>query len=261
MVPKGSSGRPEKSGYRKLKIFFMSGTGNSYRNAKWIESEATRRGLGVNLALVPAAQPAPISLKRETLLGFVMPTHGFTAPWPMIKFVLKLPWGKRTHAFAIVGRGGSKISNTYLPGLEGTACYLMALLLTLKGFDVRGVMAVDMPANWVVAYPAPAPAKASEIMNRARTRTLAFFTTILEGKRFFGGWIGLSFGLRRFRRADTRRACVLINGGQEKSNQPLVRMTRRAGMRFFQFGRHWRAPNHRFAKHCASSIHNFVDRV
>ncbi len=101
MVPKGSSGRPEKSGYRKLTLFFMSGTGNSYRNAKWIESEATKRGLGVNLTLVPAAQPATISLEQETLLGFVMPTHGFTSPWPMIKFVLKLPRGKGTHAFAI----------------------------------------------------------------------------------------------------------------------------------------------------------------
>lgn len=194
MVPKGASDRPEKPGYGKLALFFMSGTGNSYRNTKWIEAEAGKQGLEVSVNLVPAAHHAPISPEQETLFGFVMPTHGFTAPWPMIRFVLKLPRGRGVHAFAIVGRGGSKIGNRYIPGVEGTACYLMALLLILKGFSVRGVLAVDMPANWVVAYPAPAPAKAAEIMDRARTRTLAFFMRTLEGKRSFDGRIGLLFG-------------------------------------------------------------------
>jgi ferredoxin len=112
----------------------------------------------------------------------------------MIKFVLRLPRGRGTHAFVIVGRGGSKIGKRYIPGLEGTACYLMALLLIVKGFNVRGVMAVDMPANWVVAYPAPSPPKAAGIMHRARLRTFAFFETILEGGRSFGGWTGLTLG-------------------------------------------------------------------
>jgi Pyruvate/2-oxoacid:ferredoxin oxidoreductase delta subunit len=172
----------------------MSGTGNSYRNTKWLETEAIQRRLEVRLDLVPAAHPASITLERETLYGFVMPTHGFTTPWPMITFLLRLPRGRGAHAFAIIGRGGSKIGTTYIPGVEGTASYLTALLLILKGFHVRGVLAVDMPGNWVVAYPAPAPAKAADILVRARARTLAFFTRILEGKRSFGGWIGLSFG-------------------------------------------------------------------
>jgi ferredoxin len=184
----------EKLRYKKLTLFFMSGTGNSYRSAKWIEAKATMLGLEANLKLVPAEQTATIPLGPETLVGFVMPTHGFTAPWPMTKFVLKLPLGRGTHAFVIVGRGGSKVGNTYIPGLEGTACYLMALLLIIKGFNVRGVMAVDMPANWVVAYPALAPEKAADIMNRAKNRTLAFFSTILEGRKYFGGWIGLILG-------------------------------------------------------------------
>jgi Pyruvate/2-oxoacid:ferredoxin oxidoreductase delta subunit len=181
--------------YKKLSLFFMSGTGNSYRNTKWIETEAAKRGLETSINLVPATHPSSVSVERETLWGFVMPTHAFTAPWPMIKFVLRLHRGEGAHAFAIVGRGGSKIGNTYIPGVEGTACYLMALLLMLKGFNVRGVMAVDMPANWVVAYPAPTPEKAAGIMSRARTRTLAFFAGILKGKRSFGGGIGLLFGL------------------------------------------------------------------
>jgi len=46
----------------------------------------------------------------------------------MITFVLKLSRGRGAHTFAIVGRGGSKIGNTFIPGLEGTACYMMALL-------------------------------------------------------------------------------------------------------------------------------------
>jgi Pyruvate/2-oxoacid:ferredoxin oxidoreductase delta subunit len=194
MVPKGTPENAETSKYDKLELFFMSGTGNSYRNTRWIEAEAGRRHLETSIHLVPATHPASVSAEQQTLYGFVMPTHAFTAPWPMIKFVLRLPRARGAHAFAIVGRGGSKAGNTYIPGLEGTACYLMALLLILKGFNVRGVVAVDMPANWVVAYPAPSPEKAEGIMNRARTKTLAFVTGILEGKRSFGGWIGLLFG-------------------------------------------------------------------
>jgi len=94
MVPKEASGRPEKLGYRKLTLFFMSGTGNSYRNTRWIESEAAKHGLEAGLNLVPATHPASISVERETLFGFVMSTHGFTAPWPMIRFVLRLPRGE-----------------------------------------------------------------------------------------------------------------------------------------------------------------------
>jgi Pyruvate/2-oxoacid:ferredoxin oxidoreductase delta subunit len=180
--------------YRKLNLFFMSGTGNSYRMTKWIEAEAAGRGREVSIGLVPATHPASVSADRETLWGFVMPTHGFTAPWPMIKFVLRLPRGRGVHAFAVVGRGGSKVGSVYIPGVEGTACFLMALLLFLKGFTVRGITAVDMPANWVVAYPAPSPEKAAAIMGRAHAKTRAFLAQVLDGRRAFGGWVGLLVG-------------------------------------------------------------------
>ncbi len=100
----------------------MSGTGNSYRITKWIESEASDRGLETSINTVPATHPSSVSfvaLEREALCGFVMPTHGFTAPWPMIKFVLGLPRGRGAHAFAVVGRGGSKVGHTYIPGWKG----------------------------------------------------------------------------------------------------------------------------------------------
>ena len=121
MVRKGTAGGPEKQRYGKLALFFMSGTGNSYRNARWIEAEAAGCGLEVDLNLIPATHPDSVSVGQGTLFGFVMPTHGFTTPWPMIKFVLKLPRGRGAHAFAIVGRGGSKIGGTHIPGVEGTA--------------------------------------------------------------------------------------------------------------------------------------------
>lgn len=180
--------------YSRVNLFCMSGTGNSYRMTKWVEAEAAGSGREVRINLVPATHPASVAADRAALWGFVMPAHGFTAPWPMIKFVLRLPRGKGAHAFAVVGRGGSKVGSVYLPGVEGTACYLMALLLILKGFFVRGVVAVDMPANWVVAYPAPSPEKAAIIMGRAQVKTNAFLQRVLDGKRAFGGWIGLLVG-------------------------------------------------------------------
>lgn len=64
-------------------------------------------------------------------MGLFLPTQGFTAPWVMIRFALSLPAGEGTNAFVSVTRGGTKIGNSPMPGFEGTAGYLLALILKL----------------------------------------------------------------------------------------------------------------------------------
>jgi len=189
--------------YSSLTLFFMSGTGNSLRVAKWM-AEAAAEGLrqerGAAARLVPYNQAGPDSFPaggERPLLGLVFPTHAFTAPWPMILLCLRLPRGRGAHAFVAATRAGTKFGRLFLPGFEGTACYLLALLLALKGYRVRGVKAVDMPSNWIAAHPGFSPRSARAIIERARPRALGFIGAILDGRRRFGvaSFICLVLGL------------------------------------------------------------------
>ena len=120
----------------KLYLYFMTGTGNSRRVSEWLAKKAEEKAYQVGKSQLGAAYPLKIpSFDSATdTIGIVMPTHGFTAPWPVIKFALTLPFGSFTRAFVLATRAGTKIGSITLPGLEGTACYLVALILFLKGY-------------------------------------------------------------------------------------------------------------------------------
>jgi ferredoxin len=126
-----------------------------------------------------------------------MPTHGFTAPWPMIRFSLRLPPGNGTHAFVVPTRAGLKLGRLYTPGMEGTAGYLIALILFLKGYSIRGVMGLDMPSNWLSLHPGLKPGSVAGIIHRAKKKGTRFMETIVAGDRHFpmGSIVQLLFGL------------------------------------------------------------------
>ena len=182
--------------YREAAIRVMSGTGNSYRVATWLAQEAHEAGAAADVALIgPGRAEGAGSGGQDRLLGVVFPTHGFTAPWPVLRFVCRLPRGSGTHAVVVPTRAGTKIGPLFLPGLEGTGGYLVALLLALKGYGVRGVMAVDMPSNFLIAHPGFSEPSARAIVARAEPKCRRFASTILAGRRCFGGTIPLLLGL------------------------------------------------------------------
>lgn len=181
--------------YKKATIYYFTGTGNSYRAASWMKEITDTRGLHSHIAPIGSARPAEeIEEGPEALLGLVYPTHGFTAPWPIIYFALKLPRRRGTHAFLNPTRAGTKIIG-FLPGLEGTAGYLIALILFFKGYRIRGMQAIDMPSNWMALHWGLHPANVSTIIERARIKTTAWFEKLLSGKLMLGGFIPLLFGL------------------------------------------------------------------
>lgn len=182
--------------YRNATIYFMSGTGNSFRAATWM-TEAARRS-GADARLLPIGKHRPDQKAEQgaqRLLGLVFPTHAFTAPWPVLRLAWRLPRGGGTHAFVVPTRAGTKFGRLFLPGLEGTAGYLVALLLGLKGYSVRGVMGIDMPSNFMIAHPGFSPAAAGAIIARGETKARAFAQTVLTGRRRFVGFIPLLLGL------------------------------------------------------------------
>jgi hypothetical protein len=73
--------------YKNAVIYFCSGTGNSYRVAIWLGKIAAENVLNSGVYSIDRSQPVQeIKGGSDSLLGLVFPTHGFTAPWQIIKF-------------------------------------------------------------------------------------------------------------------------------------------------------------------------------
>ncbi len=182
--------------YQRITVYFMSGTGNSLRVAQWFGEAAGAQGASVVVSPIENPEPArEVGGGSDALLVVCFPTHGFTAPWHLLRFVARLPHGAGAHAMVIPTRAGSKVGSVYLPGLEGTGGYLVALLLALKGYVVRGVTAVDMPSNWTALHSAFAPETVAGIVGRGQEKVRRLSGTILAGGTHFAGQIPLLFGL------------------------------------------------------------------
>ncbi len=184
--------------YKNALFYFLSGTGNSYQVAAWLREYSAKQGISSSVHSIDRNYRAyNFEGEGQNLIGFVLPTHGFTAPWPMIKFVLSLSPGHRTHAIIMATRAGTKLGPMFLPGFQGTAGYLLALLLILKGFIVRGVQGVDMPSNWTALHWGISKPNSEAIITRAKPKVLNFISAIISGNRRFGlgGLIELVLGI------------------------------------------------------------------
>ena len=140
-------------------------------------------------------QKSDLGEEYNDLLGMVFPTHGFTAPWNVIRHALQLPHGRGKHAFVVVTRAGTRIASIPFPGLEGTAGYLIALILMLKGYMVHGVMGLDMPSNWMSLHSGLNPTNSKFIIDKAKVKVEGFAQSILEENKIFRGIVALLLGV------------------------------------------------------------------
>lgn len=182
--------------YRYVDAYFMSGTGNSFRVAREFTEAAAARGATVTLTpMGPVNRPDQPEATTRRLILLTIPTHGFTTPWLALWFALRLPFGQGAHAAIVATRGGTKFGPLFLPGLDGTAAYLLALLLALKGYRIRGAMGLDMPSNWLAVHPGFSRPAAEAIIAHSRPARARFEDRILDGRHYFGSWIALPLGL------------------------------------------------------------------
>lgn len=182
--------------YRSTAIYFMSGTGNSFRAATWMMDIANKKDVRSKLHQISRYYTkSDFEGESNDLLGMVFPTHGFTAPWHVIRYALRLPQGRGKHAFVVATRAGTRIASIPFPGLEGTAGYLIALILILKGYIVRGVMGLDMPSNWMSLHWGLNTTNSKFIIDRAKIKADSYMKSILEGKKVFRGLQFLLVGL------------------------------------------------------------------
>ena len=170
--------------YDDVALYYMSGTGNTYRASQWIADEARAQGAEVVLEPIERAEPAEqITPGPDQLIGLLMPTHGFTAPWYMIKFAARLPRGEGTHAFCLATRAGMKLGPLVTPGISGSATLLIALLLLIRGYAVRGATALEMPSNWLQVHPGFSEKSARFILGKMKPRALRFARRVFDGRR------------------------------------------------------------------------------
>lgn len=160
----------------------MSGTGNSYRCAVWA-AEAMPKG--ITTSVTPFEKADIKQFKPSGLTGLFFPTHGFTIPWAALKFCLKMPAVKKSPVFITASRAGWFLGPWGLPGMEGTACLIAALILFLKGWDVRGFSGMDMPSNWLDVHPGMNGAHARFFFDKTKNKMLSFASGIHSGKRIY----------------------------------------------------------------------------
>lgn len=180
--------------YHKIVVLFMTGTGNSCQVAHWISQTAGERAIPAEMHQIKS-NAGSIPIPKQALIVVTYPTHGFTAPWLMINYVWHLPAGNQTHALVLPGRAGTRVKGVFIPGLEGTAGYLIALLLWLRGYAVRGVMGVDMPSNWTAVHWGLNDENAAAITGMAAAKVKSLMRTVLDGKVHFDGVVQLILGL------------------------------------------------------------------
>ena len=168
-----------------MRLYFFTGTGNSYWAAKYIASLAADESIDSKVIAIdklPASQVPPGS--SGSLTGFVFPTHGFSLPWYMLKFFLRYPRGKG-RVFLVNNRAGMKMGKLFTPGISGIAVHLPLIILLLKGYSVAGTMPLDTPSNWISVHPGLKLKVIDSIFRRREKDLRRLWEGISSGKRFF----------------------------------------------------------------------------
>ncbi len=181
--------------YRRLIIYYLSGTGNALIVARWFADLARERGMtGEIIPIDRFKTPLEAPAGEGTLLGFFYPTHGFSLPWYMLKFILAFPRGPRD-IFCLNTCGGTKIGKLHLPGLSGLALILPALLFLLKGCRVRGLLSFNLSSNWISLHPGFNPSAVASLTDHCRKKAARYAASLLSGGMTFRGLILLPLDL------------------------------------------------------------------
>ena len=181
--------------YKRLQIYYLSGTGNALAAARWLAERAWERGMASDIIPIDRfVTPIDPPEGEGTIVGFLYPTHGFNLPWYMLKFMLAFPRG-RSHIFCLNTYGGTKLGKLHLPGLSGLALVLPALLFLVKGFRVRGLVSLNLPSNWISLHPGLTPSAVSSLVEHCRKKIDRYAAVLFSGGRTYRGLISIPIDL------------------------------------------------------------------
>jgi ferredoxin len=170
-------------GYKRAIIYFLSGTGNSYRVAVWLHEACIKRGIASEIIPINLAKPKEeINASPENIIVFAYPTHGFLPPWSAIKFIFKLPFKRKAHFFSMPTRGCLRFGPVIIPGIAAVASMLPTFFLPFKGYNIRGSLSFDMPANMISIHSRLSDKNINRIKASAKQKADKYFPRLLSGK-------------------------------------------------------------------------------
>ncbi|MFC2114415.1 EFR1 family ferrodoxin [Bacteroidota bacterium] len=186
-----------KPAYKKLLVYYLSGTGNARNAAHWLAEDFTVAGVKAEVYTIDRYKNMPDpGLGEDVLLGFCFPTHGFNPAPYMLKFIWKFPRAKmKTHVFLLNTRAGMKLSKLFLPGLSGLAQILPTFILLVKGYKVVYMQPLDLPSNWISIHPGIKPRVVESIHQRCRGIISRMSQRLLAGKRRYQAFWSLPLDL------------------------------------------------------------------
>jgi ferredoxin len=173
--------------FKNATIYYASGTGNSYRIARWIETLCRKKGMSIRFDPVNEAKPEKeIIPSKEHLLLLTFPTHGLLPPWSVIKFLFKIPCSRKSRFLCMPTRGSLFIGRLLIPGAAGFASFFPSLILLLKGFRPKGSVSFDMPVNITSIHPSLSKSHARRIVAAAEKKFNKYLNRFfLKGSLWF----------------------------------------------------------------------------
>jgi ferredoxin len=171
--------------YKRVIIYYFSGTGNSKNVAVWLSKVAEEKKIEshiINIAHIDRLSITPP--EADSLVVFISPIHGFNYPPIMLHFIWHFPKGKNK-VVLMNTRAGMLIGKYITPGLTGIAFYLSAIFLIIKGFSLKAILPVDMPSNWISIHPGLNHQTVKYLHERNKERVTVFAQKILSGKSHF----------------------------------------------------------------------------
>jgi Pyruvate/2-oxoacid:ferredoxin oxidoreductase delta subunit len=171
--------------YKKLLIYYFSGTGNSQKVALWMSQVAHELDLEtecINIAGIDRLHiPVP---PADAVVAFVSPVHGFNYPPIMLHFIRRFPKGQND-VLLLNTRAGMLIGKWITPGLSGLTFYWSGLILKLKGYRLKSMYPVDLPSNWISVHPGLNARTVTYLHERNKERVTAFARKTLAGESDF----------------------------------------------------------------------------
>ncbi len=181
--------------YKKIIIYFFSGTGNAQKAASWIKAFSENQHIQTSIMHISKiSKTSKIAYDEDVLLGFCYPTHGFNAPPIVLSNIRKFPKGT-SDVFLLNTRAGLKLNRLHLPGIGGMALWIPAILLKLKGYKPRAFRPLDMPSNWISLHPGVRKKVAISIIKHCKGTVTKFSNQIFQRKRVLNGFLWLPIDL------------------------------------------------------------------
>lgn len=168
-----------------MDIYFFTGTGNSYWAAAYLKKLCEADGFPSEVIPIDGKRRKDISKgAADGLYAFIYPTHGFSLPWHMLKFMCRFPSGRGRVAL-VNNRAGLKMGRLFTPGLSGIAILLPMIILLVKGYRIAAAVPLDTPSNWISIHPGIRKKVVASIFERRGKDMANMWTRIKGGKAYY----------------------------------------------------------------------------